>query len=1324
MRMREASIPRAPQQVFTTNDDEHTMDAQLSAHIRHLLLDYVRCHITTDYVQFTETAVAELVSLEQIPTYDPASLTLPSDPFATLSLFHNLENLPPYQEKPTTTQDALQLIKKAIAQPKGRPKSENLVWGTDPWDEREDDAFYRVEAILTRRACRETPVLGKTGGAHRAVGMQKVEFGSYKHLTASKPIICKPIHVEPIQEPEVKANQVLDVIYNLKAADHAAVRALLRSVAAMNKAQPVPSSAIKDYRLAFLPAGFVHDPPRPLTPPLDSPPLTPIFARNERYRLAEDMGAKMGVLRSFKELPERLGAKGKVLVEVEEDGNMVSADVLARASMVVVDGWQTFAPSSPSTVSSAADEEFDELAEMFPSSPDTSVVGAMNLVQDVENSKLDEVQIPKGRRIGGSLGFSKESIVDKARKAGGLGAFLTPLLRSSEEKDPAPDLHPLFHDKMARLPRRDPAHKEDEKTASRIVVEGEADSMLGQASTAPSIAFGHNLEGTSEKEEDDDIRGLYQDLSRPGEKRLGPPLPRDLVDPKALIRNERLFEEETKPKGGEKGKKNDGLRLQLMPVPMLPEPNVGIRRNVFVYSDFLVAGADSKLPGDEEDGKGGKYASLSPMRFLKSTKGIAPLRVALSWVPFTRTMPIPAHVGMLLNDLEGVEDERREVDALLMSVCGDDRQGGERGCGIGDESRWRDCGLGGEDELVGGFSAEVAKCEIILTRKEREALLARQRGNTAGGAERGDGDVSGADDKQSQAGIEVDGLILSIDDEESGSAKRSMQNPGCHKDDANEVNDRPTKRPRLTFNDTGIGFMPEELEGGLFFESGGHKEQDGLQDDAEEDMLRYDFTDDQQMLLDPDDTFDVNDGRDIAGAVEYEDDDTNISYANTYGEAQTHNLEMGPAGHEPWMYQKYYRGDEDASGSSELLSYDPSSAQHPPTLGTRFTEAVGVHNTLARNFRTQHQPLHATHTVMMNTEAAGHSETNYDDSLHPKIPLKNLDLDLASHSLGIETFAKLRAKVITTKPASQPAFMGNEEPDTQELPQLPLRVQARTPQELYDNKTVQLPSQLPLPQAIHKYMASLDLLQKQALVRSLVAQECLVDLVERDSLGGVDLIIDPQTAVIFASLLSLPAHGKKLLETLSTQSWRYKRILIVFEAYPESRSYRQPQKRGHGGPEPELYAYTPPIVKAVKRFRRDMAIAEGCGKKAVACEVWCAFADSVNKAATCARLFGDEAEQADWTEGALWGEREWLDVDMSEDEQTLSLLAGMNCFSALIVLCQMTLQQFLDISPEERLTTTGPFVGVDAIAEFNSDIEERLRAMEEVEPDVNTFSLS
>jgi hypothetical protein len=35
-------------------------DIRLSAHIRSLLLDYVHTHLTTDYIQLTENAVAEV----------------------------------------------------------------------------------------------------------------------------------------------------------------------------------------------------------------------------------------------------------------------------------------------------------------------------------------------------------------------------------------------------------------------------------------------------------------------------------------------------------------------------------------------------------------------------------------------------------------------------------------------------------------------------------------------------------------------------------------------------------------------------------------------------------------------------------------------------------------------------------------------------------------------------------------------------------------------------------------------------------------------------------------------------------------------------------------------------------------------------------------------------------------------------------------------------------------------------------------------------------------------------------------------------------------
>jgi hypothetical protein len=91
-----------------------------------------------------------------------------------------------------------------------------------------------------------------------------------------------------------------------------------------------------------------------------------------------------------------------------------------------------------------------------------------------------------------------------------------------------------------------------------------------------------------------------------------------------------------------------------------------------------------------------------------------------------------------------------------------------------------------------------------------------------------------------------------------------------------------------------------------------------------------------------------------------------------------------------------------------------------------------------------------------------------------------------------------------------------------------------------------------MPQSIHKYMASLDFIQKLALVRSLESQECLVDLVERQSLDGVDLILDPQSAIIFISLFILSSQCNKYVERVAAQSWNFHRILVVFEAYPQS----------------------------------------------------------------------------------------------------------------------------------------------------------------------------
>lgn len=49
---------------------------------------------------------------------------------------------------------------------------------------------------------------------------------------------------------------------------------------------------------------------------------------------------------------------------------------------------------------------------------------------------------------------------------------------------------------------------------------------------------------------------------------------------------------------------------------------------------------------------------------------------------------------------------------------------------------------------------------------------------------------------------------------------------------------------------------------------------------------------------------------------------------------------------------------------------------------------------------------------------------------------------------------------------------------------------------------------------------------------------------------------------------------------------------------------------------------------------------------------------------------------------------------------------GMNRFSASIVLCQVSLQDFLNIEPEERIVRFGGFIGADTVVrDFEINID-------------------
>ena len=124
--------------------DPYQHEHELRAHIRHLLLDYAKTHLTKDYQTFTEDAVSEVSAakyflkrfpsltyvqllskcLSIVPTADPNSLTLPEDPFHTLSRILALPDLKPYNvdEKWPADRDAIKLLRTVFTFP-GKPST-------------------------------------------------------------------------------------------------------------------------------------------------------------------------------------------------------------------------------------------------------------------------------------------------------------------------------------------------------------------------------------------------------------------------------------------------------------------------------------------------------------------------------------------------------------------------------------------------------------------------------------------------------------------------------------------------------------------------------------------------------------------------------------------------------------------------------------------------------------------------------------------------------------------------------------------------------------------------------------------------------------------------------------------------------------------------------------------------------------------------------------------------------------------------------------------------------------------------------------------------
>ena len=619
----------------------------------------------------------------------------------------------------------------------------------------------------------------------------------------------------------------------------------------------------------------------------------------------------------------------------------------------------------------------------------------------------------------------------------------------------------------------------------------------------------------------------------------------------------------------------------------------------------------------------------------------------------------------------------------------------ERLWGIAD-SEGRKGASGGDNE----FSPEIARCEIILTREERKALARSVKGVQL---EPGPTITEEAGSRDNDChGIPRDKKTRHPDDDHGDDApERLTKRPRLME----TVDDSGVGLVSL---DVSIAVLDQDRDdhrsqdhdGVLDFEDdafyhGGHPHEDG-----DFNMLNgiYDDGNDNEAILTEANGYggysysNPSDGNDYSWDEDLPDadkencpppmavmvSDLEHEYSSGYdasGDGQLRERELDGLQMEP--IGRPYVGEEDCAGGSFEplpLSFDsrtyhftnqflPQSQIRPwddpaPYIGDHGREEdnrPGL-TKLASGSVQDTRDLDTT-----QEEVIRHGEVRFEardmdlvdahpENLLPKVDANNgacMNMDWATRSLAVDAYVMLRARAL--KPSVRDALPPLSQPPSssastsgleQEQPQ-------GAPQNLYDRKTLRLPSPWISPTKVHRYMASLDVLQKQVLVRSLRTSEHLVHLTERHSLGGVDLILDPYTAVIFAHLLSLPSQCNSLLSRVFAQSYTYKQLLVVFEAYPASRSFK-PTSRFSDPAGSDLHAYTPPIIKAVKKFRRNLDIGEACGTKAASCEVKIAFADSVDETAAYARHFGDIAEGRDDTRGAIWGRREWLDLEMAE----------------------------------------------------------------------------
>ncbi|KZT30993.1 hypothetical protein NEOLEDRAFT_1238155 [Neolentinus lepideus HHB14362 ss-1] len=1178
-------------------DSAEVYELKFRQHIRNLLLDYSLTHLTTNYVTFTQDAVAELLSgcLAPVPLIEPSTLVLPPEPFELLSQRLKLKELVPYEEKWNVASAAVASHILSIFAVKKNVKPPSITcWSTDDGYDHSTSIYRSMSPILTRRAMRQTPKPGQLTADE--LKLPETNANMLKKFS------FQPIDNEPIEETPVNTEEVLQLKPTVDTEMCTSIKKLLQTIPTICGVRATGKEYINPGADEFL---RTSSPPPALH--LEEE-FVPLFPRSRHPKAGpsskDDQKTTSLGLGSMVDLPAMI-PRVEVIEEEERD--------LFKQHMKVIDGWNAYVHSPSSSLGTPSlDDNTSEVDELFMPSPEKETP-----TQKLMSARMDEVEMPRSKKPG-----------DPKIKAKPLGdgeslhSFISPLFTTFA---PIPNTEP----RIVTTPKSQPSSPRTTITASMLGQPPHSIVDQDSATATGNRRLPESDDAAAASDDFDQVIGkLYKDVNRLG--------------PEDVIMRVKLDEKE----------------CHLIDVPRLPSPTVHEPHDFMPTNLRLLLGPQAPEKSNAAEGKGDMVTA-----FLKKVKGIKSLNLELSWRPFNFGPSIPTHeelagVATNIGDSALTMLDHASGDAAIVQEKLSLALQSDDGAGTQDNRSWMTMARGSPPAALIADFGDVF--QSIMTRMDRRNAERLRRGE----------DLIVIGGQVSPEGEDDEDRASNSEQQEVEEARRSAKKPRLDPPVETLSKADDTGNPGMVFDDriwtddSGVGFMEQDDD---FEEIGYSNYQDYLKAECTGRDHSDNFTAEGYQLYD------------ISRHHELVEDVPAAPVSNT--------TKPGVPTRPCLEYSSETRFDD---GSV-------TSALHGQTPATNFADDPALRDmepegAFRFNIPKSGSDLASSTTLRENgTECSSFSVR-----------------DGPSAQQSLAEFMRLRSKQVSTTGLEHQKSSPKHQVEVTHAEDAAL-IPVCVPGELVDHTTLAMPVNWSRPSSVHRYMASLDLIQKRGLVRYLQSDFCAIDLVERDTLGDADIIVDPDTCIIFVSLPALPAQCEGTVQKLNTLSWRYRNVLIIFEAFPAVRAYGTATRTN--APSFELNVFSAPVVKAVGKLRRDLGIAEACQKRRACSAVHSAFALSVEEAAIFARLFGNMADAADTSQGAIWGDRTWLDVD-AEGEYYLAASEGMNPFCAALVLSQVTLDDFLEAEPEQRMQFA-PWIGEERITQFNQEIALRLQAMEQ-----------